>query len=101
MPELEWIPALGLVVLLAPVVLTAVLGLASLADRPLAERTTERLVRRASGAGLLAAVGVLAAMLATGTRHVTVVTGDWVGIPHYHFSVKFVFDRLSVPLVIL
>ena len=28
--------------------------------------------------------------------------GNWVLIPHYyHFSVKFVFDRLSVPLVIL
>ena len=28
--------------------------------------------------------------------------GNWVAIPrHYHFSVKFVFDRLSVPMAIL
>ena len=28
--------------------------------------------------------------------------GDWVAIPHlYHFSVKFDFDRLSVPFAIL
>src|SRR6185369_4451376 len=31
--------------------------------------------------------------------------GNWVDIPgldhHYHFSVKFVFDRLSVPFAIL
>jgi NAD(P)H-quinone oxidoreductase subunit 5 len=102
MPDPESIAVtLGLIVLLAPVVLTAVLGLASLADHPLTERATERLLRRASGVGLLAALGVLAVMLARGTRHVTVASGDWVGIPRYHFSVKFVFDRLSVPLVIL
>src|SRR5207249_4776122 len=25
----------------------------------------------------------------------------WVQLPHFHFSVKFVFDRLSVPFAIL
>src|SRR5262245_9195915 len=99
-PE-TWAVAAGLLALLAPVVLTAVLGLASLADRPLTERATERLVRWASGIGLLAALGVLGVMLAGGSRHVILVAGDWVGIPHYHFGVRFVFDRLSVPLVIL
>ncbi len=29
------------------------------------------------------------------------MVGDWVDIPHFHFSVKFVFDRLSVPMAIL
>ena len=55
--------------------------------------------------GLLAAVGVLALMLAfnvPGRPHVPIHLGDWVVIPgHYHFSVKFVFDRLSVPMAIL
>jgi NAD(P)H-quinone oxidoreductase subunit 5 len=27
--------------------------------------------------------------------------GNWVVVPDYHFSVKLVFDRLSVPLVVL
>jgi NAD(P)H-quinone oxidoreductase subunit 5 len=50
-------------------------------------------------------------MLATGERHVVIDLGNWVSIPHgaagggghshYHFAVKFEFDRLSVPLVIL
>src|SRR5437588_148564 len=41
-------------------------------------------------------------MLAVGTRHVAIELGDWVVIPgHYHFSVKFIFDRLSVPMAIL
>ena len=94
-------PALGLVGLLAPVVLLAVLGLASLVGWPPSEAVTGRLVRVTTLTGLLAAIGVLAVMLAEDTRHVTVLTGEWVAIPHYHFSVKFVFDRLSVPLVIL
>jgi NAD(P)H-quinone oxidoreductase subunit 5 len=99
MPELA--PSLGLVVLIAPVLLLAVLGLATLFERPLSESATGSVVRVTTLVGLVAAVGVLVVMLDTGLRHVVVMTGDWVGIPHYHFSVKFVFDRLSVPLVIL
>ncbi|MFO0848470.1 MAG: proton-conducting transporter membrane subunit [Gemmataceae bacterium] len=97
----------GTVVVLAPAVLVAVLGGASLIDRPLTERATARAVYLATGVGLLAALGVLALMLASGTRHVVIGFGDWVHIgqagpdPHYHFSVKFVFDRLSVPFVAL
>src|SRR5262249_46059328 len=41
-------------------------------------------------------------MLILGTRHVPIELGDWVVIPgQYHFSIKFVFDRLSVPMAIL
>lgn len=91
----------GLIVLLAPVLLFAVLGAGSLIERPLTERATGRLVRLTMATGLLAALGVLALMLFEGTRHVTVLSVEWIGVPHYHFWVKFEFDRLSVPLVIL
>jgi NAD(P)H-quinone oxidoreductase subunit 5 len=40
-------------------------------------------------------------MLTLGTRHVPIELGNLVEIPHFHFSLKFVFDRLSVPFVIL
>ena len=43
-------------------------------------------------------------MLVEGTRHAwsSIWARTWVAIPqHYHFSVKFVFDRLSVPFAIL
>src|SRR5436309_15615948 len=42
-------------------------------------------------------------MLIGGSRHVVVEFGDWVLVPphEYHFSLKFVFDRLSVPFTIL
>ncbi|AGA29209.1 proton-conducting transporter transmembrane domain-containing protein [Singulisphaera acidiphila] len=93
---------LGLVVVAAPLLLTIVLGVSSLLNWQLAEATTSKLVHVAIVSGLLAAIAVLALMLALGTRDVAIPLGDWVAIPrHFHFSVKFVFDRLSVPFAIL
>jgi NAD(P)H-quinone oxidoreductase subunit 5 len=40
-------------------------------------------------------------MLLDGTRHEPIELGQWVVIPHYHFSAKLVFDRLSVPFAVL
>ena len=91
----------GVAVIAAPVCLVCVLGLSSLLDRPLPERSISRFVQTAIVTGLLAAIGVLVLMLAQGTRHVPIELGNWVAIDHFHFSIKFVFDRLSVPFVIL
>ncbi|HEY5314811.1 MAG TPA: proton-conducting transporter membrane subunit, partial [Pirellulales bacterium] len=102
MPDYQtWINFLGLVVVVSPVVLTLVLGVSTLLNFKLAEATTTRLVSAATVFGLLAALAVLAIMLGTHSRHMAVEVGDWVVIPGYHFSVKFVFDRLSVPFAIL
>jgi NAD(P)H-quinone oxidoreductase subunit 5 len=93
---------LGLIVVGCPLLLTVILGISSLIDWKLAEETTANLVYAATLTGLLAAAAVLVSMLTQGTRHVPINLGDWVVIPHhYHFSVKFVFDRLSVPFAIL
>ncbi len=93
---------LGLIVVVSPLLLTVVLGVSSLLDWKLPEQTISNLVYATIVSGLLAATLVLVLMLATGTRHVAIDVGDWVAIPHlYHFSVKFVFDRLSVPFAIL
>jgi NADH-quinone oxidoreductase subunit L len=100
--EPSWLTFLGVVVVAAPFLLTLILGVSSLLDRKLAEETTTRAVQVAVISGLLAAVAVLASMLAMGTRYVAIDLGNWVAIPrHYHFSVKFAFDRLSVPMAIL
>ena len=40
-------------------------------------------------------------MLLHGERHITVELGNWVNIPDFHFRFKLVFDRLSIPFVIL
>lgn len=95
------IKILGLSVFVNPMLLVILLGVPTLLGRPLDERTTGRSVQVASGTGLLASLVILGLMLASGTRHVPIELGSWVAIPHYHFSVKLIFDRLSVPFVIL
>jgi NAD(P)H-quinone oxidoreductase subunit 5 len=98
----HWLTFLGVVVVAAPFLLTVLLGISSMLDRRPTEQMTVRCVQAAVVSGLLAAVVVLVAMLVLGTRHVAIDMGHWVTIPrHYHFSVKFVFDRLSVPMAIL
>jgi|CXWL01.1.fsa_nt_gi NAD(P)H-quinone oxidoreductase subunit 5 len=95
--------ALGICVVVCPTLLLAVLGLTSLFGRPLGERSVIRCTHTVMSVGLLAAVGMLALMLWTDERIVEIQIGNWVGIEseHFHFHVKFIFDRLSVPFVIL
>lgn len=92
---------LGTLVVAIPALLVLVVGTATLFGRPLPERKLTRCIQFAIITGLLAALLMLALMLITGTRHVPIELGDWVSIPHYHFHIKFIFDRLSVPFVIL
>ena len=100
---------LAILVVAAPAILVVVLGLPTLFGRPLSESETDRACRLSIAVGLVAAIGVLAMMLATGNRHVVVDLGHWVAVrpegreqnAHYHFVVKFEFDRLSVPLAIM
>ncbi len=91
----------GLTVFGAPFLLLCVLGVRTLIGRPLTERTISRSVHVAVVTGLFASLAILGIMLWTGTRHVPVDLVTWVSIPHYHFAVKLMFDRLSVPFVIL
>jgi NADH-quinone oxidoreductase subunit L len=92
---------LGLTAVAAPVLLFCLLGVSSLLDRRLSEQATGRACQAAIVTGLLASLGVLALMLLHGTRHEPIEVGEWVSIPHYHFSFKLIFDRLSVPMAIL
>jgi NADH:ubiquinone oxidoreductase subunit 5 (subunit L)/multisubunit Na+/H+ antiporter MnhA subunit len=99
--ESQWLQFLGLVVVGSPLLLTLILGVTSLFGWRLNERRTSSLIYLAIVSGLTASVGVLVSMLVTGRRQVPVAVGDYVVISHFHFSVKFVFDRLSVPMAIL
>ena len=116
--DLFWLDVLGKTVILVPALLVAAIGLPTVIGRPLAERAIGLLVQLAMSIGLIAACGVLGLMLLTDNRHVEINLGHWVSIPgavadhgapvhaideqgHFHFALKFVFDRLSVPFVIL
>lgn len=103
MPDTQqMLSVLGLVIVASPLLMTCILGISSLIDRRLSEDATTRLGRATIVCGLSASIILLAIMLAVGERHKVIKVGEWVVIPGlYHFSVKFVFDRLSVPFAIL
>jgi NAD(P)H-quinone oxidoreductase subunit 5 len=94
---------LGVCVVAAPAVLLAVLGSTTLVGRPLSERSAIRCMQASVAIGLACAVSILGIMLVAGIREVPIEMGHWVAIEaeHFHFHVKFIFDRLSVPFVIL
>ncbi len=95
---------LGVTAVICPLLLLAALGIPSLLlGRPVSEKTTARLIYQFVWIGLLSSVAILILMLITGDRHVPIELGHWIELPeqHFHFHLKFVFDRLSVPFVIL
>lgn len=115
---MHWLHIFGLIVVAAPALLVALLGISSLIGRPFSETWISRLVQSAMVIGLFASIGALAVMLATNQRRVPVELGHLValeapgghvhmeeaGHAHhllYHFSFKLEFDRLSVPFAIL
>lgn len=93
----------GYATVASPLVLLAGLGVAGLFNFQLSERAISWMTQSAVWVGFLSAVFVFLAMLATGSRNVPIDMGDWVHLPeaHFHFHLKFIFDRLSVPFVIL
>ena len=94
---------LGLIVVASPAVLLVVLGLPMLIGKPLSESIQSNFTKASVMTGLSAAVVILGLMLVFDSRHVPIEFGNWVSIPqeHFHFHLKFVFDRLSVPFAIL
>ena len=100
---------LGLLVVVGPFALAVALGGTSLLGRKLPEARTTSLVYAAIASGLLASVALLVAMIIGGRTQFALDLGRWVVIADpvhegqflYHFSIKFVFDRLSVPFAIL
>ncbi|NOZ41026.1 MAG: oxidoreductase [Planctomycetes bacterium] len=94
---------LGVTVVTSPAALVAVLGIPPLIGCRLSEQTMNRYTYASTVIGLLASIAILVIMLVVDTRFVPIELGNWVVIPqqHFHFHLKFVFDRLSVPFVIL
>jgi NADH-quinone oxidoreductase subunit L len=92
---------LELIVVGAPLLLVMVLGLSLLFEHKLSEVVTGRLIQAVNCVGLAAALLLLASMLLTDKTHVELDLGNWVAIDQFHFRLKVIFDRLSVPFVIL
>lgn len=94
---------LGVACLAAPAALLTLLAVTSFVSRPLAERTIARLTQLCVMVGMSCALILLGVMLCGGSRKIVIELGNWVALPavHYHFHLKFVFDRLSIPFVLL
>lgn len=103
-----WQACCGVIVLAAPTALVITLGVTSLLDRKLSERTAATGVMGTCFIGVLGMICLLAMMLTNDQRHIVIGPWNWVSVgghdgeeAHYHFVIKFVFDRLSVPFVLL
>jgi len=94
---------LGLIVVGSPALLVMVLGLKSLSGLPLGEPAIKRWTYATTSLGLFALTAIMVGMFRLDDPHLEVELGNWVIIPeqHFHFHLKFVFDRLSVPFGIL
>ncbi len=94
---------LGTAVVASPIILLVIFGSAFLLGFSLSESSISRLTQASVLFSLLPAITIVILMLSLGTRYVPIEWGDLVSIPeqHFHFHLKFVFDRLSVPFAIL
>ncbi len=94
---------LGLIVVGSPALVLLIFSLTLLFEKPLSERWHANLTKFGVLLGLTSAIGILGIMLAFDSRHVTIELGNLVSIEqeHFHYHLKFVFDRLSVPFTIL
>lgn len=97
------IDLLGYIVIGCPIVTFAILSLSSLFQRPLPSVAVDRLTKANVTLGLLATLGILVWMLWSNERIEIVDLGNMVVIDeeHLHFHLEFIFDRLSIPLVLM
>lgn len=101
-PTLEqFLSALGLFIVAAPLLLLAVFLGAFLLDRRMTEAAVGRLIQGTISISLLAAVGAAGTMLWNRVAQHPIELGDWVITPHYHLKFEFVLDLLSLSYVML
>ena len=97
----------GVIVVLAPLLLVLAFCTSTLTRWSPSELSSSRLTEASVLTGLLAAAFVFAGMLWGGSRNVEIEVGNWATLhgptplDTYHFHLKFVFDRLSVPFALL
>jgi NADH-quinone oxidoreductase subunit L len=91
----------GLVVaqLLAPVTALVLIGVPALLDRPLAERSTSRVVGFGFAVGFLSGIATLVALALRGFQPEVVQVATWFAVGHHEATIHLVADTLSVPYV--
>ena len=94
---------LGLIVVVAPALLLAVLGISSLVGFALHEQVVGRLTQTAVLLGTASALAIFVLMVTNDRPYVAVEVGHWAAIPaqNFHFHIKFDFNWLTLPFVLL
>jgi len=94
---------LGMCTIAAPAALVPLFAARAVLNVSVPEQLISRATQSVVTIGLVSSIGVLVLMLYTGSRHVPIEMGNIVVVPNheFHFHLKFVFDRLSVPFCIL
>ncbi|RLS68349.1 MAG: hypothetical protein DWH98_01970, partial [Planctomycetota bacterium] len=85
--------------LVAPALTLVVIGLPAILGRPLAERTTTRLVGAGFTTAFLASLAVLFVLFMRGFATEVVHVGTWFAVGHHQATIELVADGLSVPYV--
>lgn len=93
----------GAITVLSPAILLAVIGISPLLGGKLTERSITLVTQTCVSIGWLASILILAVMWSLDIFKVPLEVGNWVEIPeaHFHLEIKFIFDRLSLPFLIL
>lgn len=100
---------LGTAAIAVPGLMVAGLGIATLLDRKLSERAISLASRAVIGLGLICILGAAVALAISGKPEVAFDGGAIVSYAgghgpeaeHFRFGIKFIFDRLSVPVMAL
>jgi NAD(P)H-quinone oxidoreductase subunit 5 len=94
---------LAAIVLGCPILTLLILGFCGLIQRPLPERLVDRLTKFHVAMGLVATLGILGIMIGTSHPMEVLDLGNFVeiGQEHFHFHLEFIFDRLSIPMVLM
>jgi NADH:ubiquinone oxidoreductase subunit 5 (subunit L)/multisubunit Na+/H+ antiporter MnhA subunit len=96
-------PYVGALTVLSPMVLLAILGMMPLFGVRLSERFIANAIQTSVSVGWICSLLILASMWSLGIFKAPLIVGSWVSIPteHFHLEIKFIFDRLSLPFLIL
>ncbi|HMO13882.1 MAG TPA: proton-conducting transporter membrane subunit [Pirellulaceae bacterium] len=96
---------LVLAILIGPIALVTFMGITMLAGFSVSESAISRFTFSAIVSGLVGTLCSIWALVWTQRLEIVVELGNWVSLPdehvHFHFTVKFLLDRLSLPFLLL
>ena len=94
---------LGIAVVVVPALLLTVLATATFIGYVMGEKLPAQLTKATTTIGLISSLFIGGLLIADGQSRVVIELGNLVSIEpeHFHFHLKLIFDRLSIPFTIL